>query len=290
MKKPALTLKTLAVVAFTLLLAATGPEPKEILLWPNGAPGSAGKTAEEKETVNAAGERTVFSINKPSITPYLPSADKNSGAAIIIAPGGGHKLLSVTIEGYSPAHWLQDHGVAAFVLKNRLAKEDGSTYTVDGDELNDLQRAIRLVRSRAAEWHIDTAKIGVMGFSAGGELAALSGMRYDSGLTNAADAIDKQSSHPAFEALIYPGNSTRFEVTKNTPPTFIACGYKDRPDISEGMAQLYLKYKAANVPAELHIYGNIAHGFGLRPTQKGAVAEWPQQLYIWLGDMKFLKK
>jgi len=289
MKKPALTLKTLAVVAFTLLLAATGPEPKEILLWPNGAPGSAGKTAEEKETVNAAGERTVFSINKPSITPYLPSADKNSGAAIIIAPGGGHKLLSVTIEGYSPAHWLQDHGVAAFVLKNRLAKEDGSTYTVDGDELNDLQRAIRLVRSHAAEWHIDTAKIGVMGFSAGGELAALSGMRYDNGLSNAADAIDKQSSHPAFEALIYPGNSTRFEVTKNTPPTFIACGYKDRPDISEYMPQLYLKYKQLGIPAELHIYSGVGHGFGLRASNKGAVGQWPTEVLEWLKDRKFVK-
>ncbi len=281
--------RLLAVFTVILFFAGTAPYPKEILLWPKGAPGSEGKTGEEKIVTNAAGERSVSGIHKPSITPYIPETN-NTGAAIIIAPGGGHSVLAIDHEGYNPARWLADHGIAAFVLKYRLAKEAGSTYTVDGNELQDIQRAIRLVRSHAAEWHIDTARIGVMGFSAGGELAGLAGMRYDNGMANAADAVDQLSAHPAFEALIYPGNSARFEVTKNTPPTFIACGYNDRPDISQGMAQLYLKYKEANVPAELHIYSNVGHGFGLRNTNKGAVAEWPQQLFDWMTGMKFLKK
>jgi acetyl esterase/lipase len=277
------------IVCVLLAMTPTG-EPGEIPLWPNGAPGSEGKTGPEKVVTNAAGERSVSNVHNPSITPYLPDARKATGVAIIIAPGGGHRLMSMDIEGYSPALWLQGHGIAAFVLKYRLAKEEGSTYTVDGNEVADIQRAIRLVRMRAKEWGLDTSKVGVMGFSAGGELAGLAGMRYDNGLPNATDLVDKQSSKPDFEALIYPGNAARFEVTKNSPPVFIACGYKDRPDISQGMAQLYLKYKEANIPAELHIYANIGHGFGLRQSNHGAVGEWPQQLYEWMSDMKFFKK
>jgi acetyl esterase/lipase len=153
-----------------------------------------------------------------------------------------------------------------------------------------MQRAIRLVRSRAKEWGIDTAHIGVMGFSAGGELAALCGMRFDNGLPNPVDGIDKLSSHPAFQVLIYPGNSSRFEVTKSSPPAFIACGFNDRPDISEYMPELYLQYKKLNIPAELHIYSGAGHGFGLRPTNKGAIAQWPNELYAWLQDRHFISR
>ena len=274
-----------------LLLCAMAPTdtPKEIPLWPKGAPGSEGKTAPEKVVTAANGERAVSSVHNPSITPYIPANGQNSGAAIIIAPGGGHKLMSIDHEGYNVAAWFQQHGVAAFVLKYRLAKEEGSTYTVDGNAVPDMQRAIRLVRSRAKEWGIDTAKIGVMGFSAGGELAGLTAMRYDNGLKDPTDDVDKQSSHPAFQALIYPGNSSRFEVTKNLPPVFIACGYNDRPDISEYMPQLYLKYKQLGIPAELHIYSGVGHGFGLRASNKGAVGQWPTEVLEWLKDRKFVK-
>ncbi|MBW4891210.1 alpha/beta hydrolase [Mucilaginibacter sp. HMF5004] len=272
-----------------LLAMAPSDAPKEILLWPKGAPGSEGKTAPKKVVKSGSGELSVSSVNFPSITPYIPAADKATGVAIIVAPGGGHKLMAITHEGYNVAEWLQAHGIAAFVLKYRLAKEEGSTYTVDGSAVPDMQRAIRLVRSRAQEWGIDTAKIGVMGFSAGGELAGLTAMRYDYGLPNGTDDIDKLSSHPAFQALIYPGNSSRFEVTKNLPPAFIACGYNDRPDIAEYMPQLYLKYKAVKVPAELHIYSGAGHGFGMRPKNTGAIAKWPDELYAWLQDRKMIK-
>jgi formylglycine-generating enzyme required for sulfatase activity/acetyl esterase/lipase len=263
-------------------------EPQEILLWPGGAPGSEGKTGPEKVRIAEGGDHVISSIHHPSIRAYLPAPGLAKGAAVIIAPGGGHSELWIDHEGYHPAEWLQAHGVAAFVLKYRLAREVGSTYTIDGEELADIQRAIRLVRNRSREWGIDSARIGVMGFSAGGELAALSAMRFDSGHEQSADAVERQSSRPDFQALIYPGGSSRFEVVKDAPPLFLVGGYKDRPDIAEGIAQVYLKYKRAGVPAELHIYANVGHGFGMRPTNTGAVAGWIARFDEWLGDMGFL--
>jgi len=266
----------------------TAAQQKEILLWPKGAPGSEGKTGNEKlRVVNE--DHVISNIHRPSITPYIPLKEKGTGAAVIIAPGGGHRELWITHEGYNPAKWFSDRGVAAFVLKYRLARDTLSTYSIDKDELADIQRAIRLVRSRGKEWGIDTARIGVMGFSAGGEVAALSAMRFDNG-KDATDPVDRQSSRPAFQALIYPGGSNRFEVVNDVPPLFLVGGYKDRSDIAEGIAQVYLKYKKAGVPAELHIYANAAHGFGMRSTNKGGVAGWPERFREWLSDMGFLKK
>jgi acetyl esterase/lipase len=280
-------LVTLGALAFATL-TVLGQQPKEIFLWPNGAPGSEGKTGAEKVRIASTGDHVVSGIHHPSITPFMPAAGTATSAAIIIAPGGGHSELWIDHEGYNPAKWFQSKGVAAFVLKYRLAREQGSTYTVDRDELADIQRAIRLVRSRAAEWGIDTARIGVMGFSAGGELAALSAMRFDAGNPAASDPVDRLSSRPAFQALIYPGNSQRFEVVPQAPPVFLVAGYQDRADISEGIAEVYLKYKKAGVPAELHIYTNVGHGFGMRSTNKGGYAEWPFRLFDWLTDMRFL--
>jgi len=268
-------------------LLAQDTIPKEILLWPNGAPGSEGKTGAESTRITEQGDHVITNVNSPSVAPYFP-VGKNSGTAIIVIPGGGHSELWITHEGYNPAKWFASQGITCFVLKYRLAKAKNSTYTVDGEEVADLQRAIRLVKCRAAEWHIDTAKIGVMGFSAGGELAALSAMRYTAANPSAADAIDQQSDQPAFQVLMYPGNISRFEVSKSSPPVFIAGGNDDRPDISDGVAQLYLKYKQAGVPAELHIYAKVGHGFGIRGTNAGAVAAWPQEVMLWLKDIKVL--
>lgn len=185
--------------------------------------------------------------------------------------------------------WLSDKGIATIVLKYRLAREENSTYTVEEHELADIKRAIRLVRSRAMEWGIDTARIGVMGFSAGGEVAALSAMRFDKGNPSAVDQVDRESSRPAFQALIYPGGTAKFEVTKSSPPLFLVGGYNDRPDIAEGIARVYLKYKQAGIPAELHIYAKAGHGFGMRKNDQGAAAGWPQRFAEWLADEGFLK-
>ena len=192
-------------------------------------------------------------------------------------------------EGHNLAKWLKKRGIAAFVLTYRLAEERDSQYTVDDHALGDLQRSIRLVRSRAEPWRLHRDGVGVWGFSAGGELVALSAMRFDAGSAQAADSVERQGCRPDFTALIYPGRSRRFEPHKDSPPVFIACGYKDRPDISRGMAEVYLKYKEVGVPAELHIYSNAGHGFGVRERNQGATAKWPQRFEDWLTDLNVLK-
>jgi endo-1,4-beta-xylanase len=278
---------TRLLFVFMLFIAMTASaQQKEILLWPDGAPGSEGKTGNEKVRIYE-GEQILSNIHHPSITAFLPAKEKTTGTAVIVIPGGGHREIWITHEGYNIAKWLNEKGIAAFVLKYRLARDTNSTYTVDKEELADIQRAIRLVRSRSKEWNVDTARLGVMGFSAGGEVAALSAMRFDNGNSNATDVIEKESSRPAFQALIYPGNSKRFEVVNNTPPVFLLAGYND--EIAKGIVDVYLKYKNANVPAELHIYSNAGHGFGLREKNTGAVTGWIDRFYEWLLDRELVK-
>src|SRR5215813_15047081 len=196
------------LLALSLLPATvlSANQPKEIQLWPNGAPGSEGKNGPESVRVTDNGERVVSNVHHPSITPYLPPKEKNTGAAVIIAPGGGHRELWTDHEGHNIARYLSGRGVTAFVLKYRLAREANSTYTVDDHALADMRRAVRLVRSRAGEWNVSTSRVGVMGFSAGGELAALASMSFDGGNKEAADTIERESSKPDFQALIYPGS------------------------------------------------------------------------------------
>ena len=285
MKKVNILFGLCFVFSFSSLLAQG--EKNEILLWQNGAPGSEGKSSLEKVRIAETGDHVISNIHKPSITTYIPEKNKANGIAVIIAPGGGHRELWIDHEGYNVAEYLKEKGFAAFVLKYRLSKDSNSIYTIDKDELGDIQRAIRVVKSRGKEWAIDTAKVGVMGFSAGGEVAALSAMRFDNGNANASDVIERINCRPAFQALIYPGNSARFEAVNNAPPLFLLGGYKDRADIAQGLAEVYLKYKKANIPTELHIYSNAAHGFGMRKNNKGPVAMWQQRLVDWIYDIMF---
>jgi endo-1,4-beta-xylanase len=271
-------------------MTSRAAEPQEIPLWPHGAPGSADRANEPEKVDRGEGKCNVTNIHNPSITPFLPQADKATGAAIIIAPGGGHRMLCLGHEGPALAEWFADHGIAAFVLKYRLARESGSNYTVDEHAMADTRRAIRLVRTRADEWQIDPHRIGILGFSAGGELAALAAMQSDNGDAKADDAVEHASSRPDFQVLVYPGSSNRFTVEKGMPPAFIALGENDRPDISQGMASLYLKYKEAGVPCELHIYSGVGHGFGYRPGTTTAVGAWPMRVREWLVDRKLVEK
>jgi acetyl esterase/lipase len=257
--------------------------PQTLALWPGGAPGSELRASEpEKLRLNERGEHIVSNVHAPSLTVFPPARQVATHTGLIVIPGGGHRELWMDHEGYAVAAFLAGHGITAFVLKYRLAREPGSTYTIEGDELADVQRAIRLVRSGAADWQLDPRHIGVIGFSAGGELAALSGAHYDDGAPQAADPIERVSSRPAFQALLYSPVPQGITFSADTPPAFLLCGAADAPEISQGMAQLYLALRRAGAGAELHIYDGVGHGFGIRSGTAGPIAEWPQRLLEWL--------
>ena len=282
----------ISVILAVTTTAFAADLPPAIPLWANGAPGSEGKTGAEvgKPEGPERGFTNVTNIHNPSMIPYLPEPEKATGAAVIVLPGGGHRNLAIGHEGYNVGEWLAARGIAAFVVKYRLAREPGSTYQIEREGLADTQRAIRIVRSRAKEWNVNPDAIGVMGFSAGGELASLASIRMDGGVENAPDPIDRASAKPNFQALIYPGQSGKIQPTKDSPPAFLACGNLDRPDISEGLANVYLLFKKAGVPVELHIYAKVGHGFGIREKDRPPVGEWPTHFRQWLGNLGFLGK
>ena len=261
----------LAALLLSAALPAVEPPPS-IPLWPAAAPGSEGRTEKEVVAVSETGEMRVSSIHQPSITPYLPAKGKATGAAILVIPGGGHRLLAITHEGYNVAEWLAERGIAAFVLKHRLAREEKSTYKIEVESFADAQRAMRLIRSRSQEWGIDPARLGAMGFSAGGELVSQISTRFDAGSPGAADAVERERSKPDFQALIYPGRSADIQPTKESPPAFLAAAYNDRPDISEGLADVYLRFKRAGAPAELHIIVRAATASASAPPTSGRSA------------------
>jgi endo-1,4-beta-xylanase len=257
-----------------------------ITLWPDGAPGANSDGGEEIINIyESTGDHLISNIHDPSITPYIPSAENATGIAIVIAPGGGHREIWIDHEGYNVAQLLSENGIAAFILKYRLARDENSTYTVEKHSVRDMLRAIRLVRSRAGEWNIDPDKVGIIGFSAGGQIAGLADMYADSGRTDTDDPVDTFSSKPNFQALIYPGWINGIVPSEQSSPAFILGGYKDMESISTGMAELYLKFKELEVPAELHIYANASHGFGIRQGDTGASSKWPAALIAWLHDV-----
>jgi acetyl esterase/lipase len=271
----------LLALTLTTALSAGLPAAEEILLWPDCAPGSEGKTAPERIE-----KGSVVSVHKPSLTVFLPPADKATGSAVLVIPGGGHRMVCVNHEGINVAERLNQHGIAAFMLKYRLAREEGSTYTIMDHAVPDTQRAMRLIRARTAEWKIDPAKLGAMGFSAGGELVAQICMKPGMGATDAADPIDRGDARPAYQALIYPGRSADIIPEKGAPPAFLCAGWHDRQDIAEGLAEVYLRFKRAGVPAEFIMYANVGHGFGVKKNDTGAAAAWPERFVEWLVQSK----
>jgi endo-1,4-beta-xylanase len=294
----------------TLPPATLGPPPKEMVplaskhpvleLWPNGVPGSENKAKEEEKyriagSAQAANDDVLIisSVHRPSITLFLPPKKIATGAAIVVAPGGAFRELWITDEGYRVGEWLSARGIAAFVLKYRLPREEGSTYTIEGDSLTDIQRAVRTVKSRAAEWDVDSERVGVMGFSAGGMLAGLAGTRFDKSVTHAVDSIDQLSARPAFQVLIYGTPflgplSIQTKIPKNTPPTFLLCGGDD--PVSAKYPEVYRMLKDAGVSVELHIYTGMGHGFAIQGSTPAAVASWPDRLRDWLFDNGLLTR
>ena len=281
-----------ALVLDMAALAHAAVDRPVVPLWPNGAPGSEQRRHEPEKIAGTS----VSNIHHPSLIVYLPAKEKATGAAVIVAPGGGHQRHAIQHEGYNVAQWLADHGVAAFILKYRLARDDANPagtpqpYTVDRHAYADAQRAFRIVRSRAAEWNFRPEAIGIIGFSAGGEVALLAATRGSDGNASAGDPVDRQSARANFYGLIYPGGLPRTDITvsKDDPPVFLTAGYGDRQNISEGLAEFYLKCKRAGASAELHIYAGAGHGFGVRDTNKSPAGAWIARFHEWMADRKFL--
>lgn len=287
--EPALSALALVVLAAApLRLRADVPNPV-VHLWEGGAPGFESKKDVPEQSVQWG----IAGIHNPSLTLFLPPPGKATGAAVIVLPGGGHRMLVIGPEGYNAGEFLAAHGIAGFVLKYRLAHDQAapsSPYRIDLEELQDTQRAIRLVRARSAEWGVDPDRIGILGFSAGGELANLACAHADTGNSNAADPVDQHGSRLAFLALVYPGQTQDIQPTRAYPPTFLVCGDQDDLDHCDGLIRACLRFKQAGVPVEFHLYSGVGHAFNLHPDEKRPVRTWPALLYNWMDGSGFLKK
>ena len=260
---------------------------QEIRLWPKDAPGSEGEKGPEvsQASDNPKLPKRFTVVHYPSIYVFLPPKEKANGMAVVIAPGGGHSQLVIDKEGYDIADWLNKNGIAGFVLKYRLARAPGSHYTVAGNALPDAARAMRMVRSRAREWGVDPARIGFMGFSAGGEVAALMETRFDAGNDSSSDPIDRTSSRPDFAVVVYPGfRPGTITVPKDAPQTFLVCADNDRSHVVTTV-NLYLDLEKQGVSSEMHIYASGGHGFGMKESPL-PVASWPDRLLQWMADRK----
>ncbi len=267
------------VLAAALTLPALAHAQQRVALWPNGAPGFEARKAIPEQSA----EYWAKSINDPSVTAYLPPAGKATGAAVIVLPGGGHKMLVIHPEGTDVAKVLNPMGVAVFVLKYRLSQEEGSPYAIDHAR-QDAVRAVRLVRSRAAEFGVDPKKIGLMGFSGGGEVVDLA-VYGSTAKDPKVDAVDKVSGRPDFQVLIYPGPAgIPGKIPADAPPAFILAADDDEC-CSAPPVELLSKFRAAKVPVEFHLFQSGGHAFnmGFR-TEKAAIRAWPERLRDWLAD------
>ncbi len=292
---------------FILLLtsAALMAQDKILKVWPDGAPNSNGMTKPEEKYDGVR----VRNVSEAEMYVYLPDADKNTGAAVVICPGGGYMIEAMDHEGYEIAKWLKSNGIAGIVLKYRLP------YGHHEIPSGDARRALRLVRMNAKEWGIDPDKIGIAGSSAGGHLASTVGTRFDKGNRESTCPIEQVSCRPDFMLLLYPvisfdeeyghmgsrknligeGNnwelakkySNELHVTSETPPTFLVLADDDKSVVPRNSIEFYLKLKEYNVPSEIHIFQEGGHGFGIRKNNIPA-DKWPELFYNWLKAIQIM--
>ena len=266
-------------ILFSGVMWAQQPMPHglEIPLWPDGAPNAEDAPDVSERSDDPALPKKFTVVHHPAVYVFLAPPDKANGAAVIVAPGGGHSQLVIDKEGWEMADWLNKHGIAAFVLKYRLAKAKNSYYTVEQDSWEDANRAMKLVRKEAEDWKLDPKRVGFLGFSAGGELAALMATHFET------------DTRPDFAVLVYPGFKQRaITVTKDTPPTFLVCA-DDDPSHVVTTVNLYLDLQKAGVSSEMHIYAGGKHGFGLRAPATMPVSTWTERLWDWMKDRGFVK-
>ena len=284
--KPLAFLFLLSLALPCTALRAEEAQPQVIHLWEKGAPGFE-QLKDEPEIVKGT---SVTHVNNPSITVFPAPKDKANGSAILIVPGGGHRQLGFGGEGIEPAKLLNDLGVTCFILKHRLPREQGSPYNLDIHPRQDGQRAMRVIRTRAAEWNLDLKRIGILGFSAGGEVVAMVVYSPTAGDPAAADPIDRASSRADFQISIYPGplGVPAGPIPADSPPAFFLVANDDTSHVKPILDQL-AQYEAAKLPVEVHLYAKGGHGFGMGGRSKlASIKTWTQRMTDWLADSGFL--
>ncbi len=297
-------------LSLAVLISAIGTEvplwaedSTPIRLWPGKAPGDTQTLAAEQDTSKAndgkvAGKSVIRlgNVSDPTLTVYPAPADRATGAAVVVCPGGGYHILALDLEGSEVCEWLNSIGVTGVLLKYRVpARQDREKHAAP---LEDAQRAIRLVRSHADDWHVDTKRIGILGFSAGGHLAATASTRFNQSTYPEVDAADKLSCRPDFSVLVYPAYltpdkadtnvSAELTISRDTPPTFLVMT-EDDPVRVENVLVYTEALKKAGVSAELHVYSSGGHGYGLRPTAL-PVTHWPDLVATWMDGRGLMKK
>ena len=295
----------LVLGAGLLLFQSRASEPlKTLELWPGMPPGGPAEPGEEHDVTgpkdNVVAGRPVVrlgNVSKPTITVYKPAADRDTGAALLVCPGGAYRILASDLEGTEVCAWLNSIGVTGVLLKYRVPGRPGETG--HPGPLQDAQRALGLVRHNAGDWKIDPKRIGVLGFSAGGHLAASLSNNYQERNYPKVDEADSASCRPDFTVLVYPAYLTlakegdqlapELKVSGDTSPTFISIAADDPVRVENAMYYA-LALRKAKVPLELHVYTAGGHGYGLRPQSNLPVTSWPERLADWMRSRSLLAK
>lgn len=295
----------LSSLAFALAgFASAAPTPLVVDVWPGKPPGETKPLPPEGDTTKDDGRMVggrrvmrIGNVSTPQLAVYQPAKDKANGAAVVICPGGGFNILAYDLEGTEVAAWLNSIGVTGIVLKYRVPARDPQQRWKAA--VQDAQRAVSLVRSRAAEWKLDPQRIGILGFSAGGSAAGLTALFGQSRQYDAIDAIDQVSSRPDFALLIYAAYFVErgqavinpnlpASITKDAPPMFFVHAFDDGIPVQNALL-LAAELKQVNVPAEVHVYDVGGHGYGLRPVPELPVTTWPKRAEEWLARRGLLK-
>ena len=277
--------RKLALFAALFAVVSSVNAQQVIPLWKAGAPGFESRRDEPEQHK----DWWYKNIHNPSLTVFLPPAGKSSGTAVIVAAGGGHRELVFNPEGVEPAQYLASLGITAFALKYRLFREPGSPYTIK-NTAEDIERAMRTVRSRAAEWGVDPDRIGVMGWSAGGEVAAMVAYPGVPGDAAAKDPVDRVSARADFQILIYPGPlGIPDKIARDAPPLFLL-GAADDEYVAGVLFDLTRKYHEAGASIETHIYTQGKHAFNMgQRSQYVGIRHWPDRLAEWLQDRGYTR-